>query len=310
MTGFGRGAAAAAGLAFVVEIRSVNHRGADLAVRTPREWAFFEDRLWRLVRPHLHRGRCEVALLVDPGAPGVRRRLVVDWDLAQAYHKALQELADRLRLEAGASAEALLRLPGVAEVRVDGRDADEDWQAVAAAAADAVAAWDAARSVEGRALVADLEARLRRLADLTQAAEAEAQLAAASRAQGLQARLQALAREVGLPAEVVVRAAQEAALAAERGDVSEELARIRSHVAQFGEVLRGEGPVGRRCEFLAQELAREWTTVGSKAASAALAALSVDARVVVEQLRDLANTLVSRHPSRSGGGGGGRWTSA
>ncbi len=293
MTGFGRGESAGGGLRFALEIRCVNHRGVDVAVRMPREYATFEERLRAMAGRHVRRGRCEVVLGVAGAMTTGVQRLFVDVDLAMQYHKALQEIACRLGGAVQTDPGLLIAMPGVSHVVAAPRDPESDWVLVEQAAGEAFTQFDRARVAEGARLAADLRERIARLGALAAMVAAGVPEAVREQRLRLARRLATLLAETGpaLESQAEARAEVELAAMAERADVSEELARIGSHLAQLRGALCAGGPVGRRCDFLAQELAREWATVGAKAADAALAAQAVEARVTVEQVREQVQNL-------------------
>jgi len=280
MTGFGRGSAGASGRTLAVEARSVNHRYLDLALRLPREYGSFEERLRGLVRGRIRRGRVDLVLAAGPGpAPG--RGLVVDTALAAQYHQALRNLAARLGVPIGLDAAALAALPGVCGLSEEPGDPEGDWPLVAIAAQQALDGLDAMRAREGATLAAALAAALGTVGAQLRAAEARAPLAAGERLAALRERLQAALGQAsagGAPAELWGLL--------ERADIREELVRLGSHLAQAQACLESAEPVGRVLDFLAQEMQREWSTIAAKAVDAELAERAVLARVAVEQIRE------------------------
>jgi uncharacterized protein (TIGR00255 family) len=297
MTGFGRGEAEGGGVRCVVELRCLNHRSLELVVRWPRDMAvMLEERVREVVAARVRRGRCDavVTLWGDAGGAVEAPRLAIDLDLAVQYNEALQEIARRLGLPPRIEAQELLALPGVCRLTAAPRDPEGDWALVQPALHRALAELERSRAAEGARLAAEVDVRLRRLQALGEAVGARVPLAVRAQWQRLGQQLAALLRagDGGAgPEPVEARAAAELAAMAARADVSEELARIASHVAQCQEALERGGAIGRRCDFLAQELAREWATVGSKAVDAEIAARAVEARVIVEQIREQVQNL-------------------
>ncbi len=283
MTGFGRASGGPADAPWQAEVRAVNHRYLDLVLHVPENCRGFEEAIRQLVSQHVRRGRVEVALMPPPGlAPAPSQRLVVDMSLVAQYHEALQEIGARWGAPAAPNAGTLLALPGVARlVPVPGPGGEETWPPLEEALGAALADMVAMREREGHALgqaLADLVTRLDRLR--TQVAEA---MPGVRRTQisRWRARLDELgafpgedARQVRLP-EIM-----------ERGDLTEELERLQSHMRQVRTCLEAREPVGRRLDFLAQELLREWGTVAAKAVDAETASWAVEARVTVEQFRE------------------------
>jgi len=284
MTGFGRAEFELEGAAFQVEVRSVNHRHLDLQVRLPRTMMRFEAELRRRLQGRFARGKVEVSVSGRAGA-GLET-LRIDEEVAARYVRAARELGTRYGLSEQLDVQRLLALPGVA--RLAEPELPEAALGPALAAAAERAADDAAamRRSEGQALARELESRLARVDALVDALAGKADTVQAAARERLRKRAEQLAAETGQRDEA--RLAQELVWAADRLDVTEELVRLRSHTAQFRAALGAgaDGGVGRRLEFLLQELLREANTVGSKAADAPLAHLVVDLKTELERARE------------------------
>lgn len=262
MTGYGRAEAQTGSGRFTVEMRSVNHRFGEVLVRLPRDLAPLEDRVRAMVQARVLRGRVEVTVMREDRA--ARTKTVrADVDLASAYAKALKDLAGALRIRQGMTLAQVTALPDVIRVEETKEDLDALWPQVAPALEKATADLVEMREAEGRRLAEDLETRLLRVEVLAQAVEARSRGAVGEFVTRLRERIAALLGEVPVDEN---RLAAEVAIFAERSDVSEEVTRLRSHVAQFREDLRdSEGAVGRRLEFVLQEMGREVNTTGAKA---------------------------------------------
>jgi uncharacterized protein (TIGR00255 family) len=280
MTGFARADGAAAGLAWVWELRSVNGRGLDLRLRLPPGWDALEPALREAAGKALKRGNItanltvkresELRLLADPAA------------LEQALTLAM-ELHRRIPGSPVPRAEALLGLPGVLRP-AQADEAVPDTGAVAAGFSRALAALVAARQAEGTRLGATLTGLLDEIATLHRQAAAEAADQPAAQRARVMENLAALLREApSLPEE---RIAQEVALLAARSDVREELDRLASHIEAARALLREAAAIGRRFDFLAQEFNREANTLCSKSASVALTATGLRLKAAIEQLRE------------------------
>ncbi|ADU51026.1 YicC-like domain-containing protein [Thermaerobacter marianensis DSM 12885] len=281
MTGFGRAGAQSGRYRVAVEVRTVNHRFLDVTVRLAREFAAVEDRIRRLVAQHIERGRVDVSVRVDRLTSAVRA-VHVDTELAHAYYEALKELRRSLRLPGSIDVDMLLDLPDILRVEQAEDDLDALWALLEPALADALGQVVAMREAEGAALARDLEER---------AVQVERQVEAiAGRApevvQAYQRRLEGRLEEWGLAAVDPQRLAVEVALMAERSDISEECVRLRSHCRQFRQLLARGGAVGRRLDFLLQEMHREITTIGSKAGDLAIAGLVVEVKAELEKMRE------------------------
>jgi uncharacterized protein (TIGR00255 family) len=285
MTGFGRASREASGVSFEVEARSVNHRHLDLRIRLPRMLADRENALKQRVQGRLARGKVEI--VVNLSANAATTKLVIDESIAGQYVEAARMLSSRHALTGALDVASLLALPGVTRVIESEVDAELLWGAVEEAVEEAVRGLIAMRAAEGETLRLELEGRLATVLRLADAFEARSGEVVQAARQRLQKRAEQIRREVGLTDDA--RLHQEIVIAADRLDITEELVRLRSHVVQFEETLRAGGadnPVGRRLDFLLQELGREANTVGSKASDAALAQDVVGLKTELERIRE------------------------
>jgi uncharacterized protein (TIGR00255 family) len=281
MTGFGRGEASSGATTVVVEIKSVNNRFRDVQVRVPREYNAFDARVNNLVKDAVSRGRMEVSIRrsCTEGAT----RVVADLKLVEQYRIALTEVAHRLQRDpAEVPLAFVLAQPGVLVTADNDADALAEWELVELAVQGALADLAGMRGQEGQALARDLD---RHLIELRRhCSEIESAMS------GVVARLQArvLERVTRLIGDRIDpdRVAQEAAMLADKADVSEELARLSSHADQFDQALRSDEPVGRKLDFVLQEMHREVNTLGSKATEQAVSARVVELKSVLERMRE------------------------
>jgi len=262
MTGYGRSEVQTPGGRFTIEMRSVNHRFGEVLVRLPRDLAPLEDRVRAAVQGRVLRGRVEVTIIREDRAS--RGKTVrPDLELAAAYSQVLRELAGALGMPEGLTLAQVASFPDVIRVEETKEDLEALWPVLAPAVDAAAADLVGMRESEGRRLAEDLESRLLRLDELA------TEVAGRSRASVGDYAVRLRERIAGLLGEVPVdegRLAAEVAIFAERSDVSEEVTRLRSHVAQFRTDLeQADGPVGRRLEFVLQEMGREVNTTGAKA---------------------------------------------
>lgn len=289
MTGYGFAENEWDGLAIQVEIRSVNHRYGEVSVKLPREWLYLEDPLRRLALERLKRGKIDLYInALDRRADS--GEAAVDWDRAEAYVRAAREMNVRFSLaEQQLTARDLLALPGVAEpTRRQEGDRDELQRRVLTVAGEALAALLAMRRQEGEHLAADLRQRLETLAELRKRLGPLAEAVPAAARERLQLRLSQWPETASLDPE---RLAQEVALLADRSDISEELTRLASHFAQAREQFAAAGPVGRRIDFLLQEMHREMNTIGSKSGGAVISAIVVEMKAELEKMREQAQNV-------------------
>lgn len=281
MTGFGLGEAQLQTGKLSVEIRGVNHRFLDVRVRVPRELADLTTFVEQLAREKLTRGRYEVALRMEGavlGAPSLDR------DRARAAYKALCELRDELAPGSEVPLSVLGSVPDLFVSNVE-REIDRLHGATRTAFETAITALDGMRRKEGGALRDDLVRRLDRVKTLAGDVEKRAPEVIEAHRKRLRDRAERLRAATELDVDAA-RLEQEIAMFAERSDVCEELTRLHSHCAQFASLLETDEPIGRRLDFLLQEMAREANTVGAKSPDAPIAHAVVEVKAEIERMRE------------------------
>jgi len=291
MTGFGRAGFSVAGVAFEVEIRSVNHRHTEIRLRVPRVLSAFEVAARRRIQERIGRGKVDVSVSTPAGAAALQH-VEIDVGTAREYTRIAAELTQSEGVAGPLSVDALMSLPGVA-VFAERELPDDELEAAFAGALDrAMDALDAMRDAEGAAIEKDLSARAETIAGLLDDLEARsATVAEAARAR-LRKRAEQLKQETGILDEA--RLHQEIVLAADRMDVTEEIVRLRSHIEQLREIVAGgdgRSPVGRRLDFLLQEFGREANTIGSKSSDSPAAHAVVALKTEIERIREQVQNL-------------------
>ena len=259
MTGYAQARAEADGKSVRVTLRSVNHRFLDVHLKASGGLEAFDVQVRQGIRAHVKRGHIDVMLHYEPsGAAAVE----VNREIAAAYIDAIESMRKRFNLTAEPDLAAILRLPGVVSAPETSPENDSGVaKLVERCLTEALGKLDQMRILEGETLAAELTTRLKRISELTNEAEGLIERILPAYARRLKQRLSDLLE--GAPLDPA-RLAQEAAMAAERSDTSEELARLRSHVQQFEELVQNGGEVGKKCDFLLQEMQREANTLLSK----------------------------------------------
>ena len=281
MTGFGLGEAALEGGRITVELRSVNHRFSDVRVRVPPELADLSFLVEQLGRRVLGRGRFDVSVRVQGD---VAATPVLVPQKARALYRALCELRDELDPGSDVSVTALLSAPSLFSVSDPGLESKQR-EAVQAAFARAAEDLDRMRLSEGESLAKQLFLHVHHARELVDACRERAEQAAPLFRIKLHERLNRLLGETPRQLDET-RLEQEVALLAERSDVTEEVARLASHFDQFSTLLESDEQVGRRLDFLLQEVARESNTVGAKSQDFELSHLVVELKAEVEKMRE------------------------
>jgi uncharacterized protein (TIGR00255 family) len=282
MTGYGAGQATVENVLARVELRAVNHRFFDAQIRISRDHAGLETRVRELLAERIERGR--VSATVDLESEAGRNTLTLDERLADQYRQIVGALRDRLGVDRAGDAVAFAALPDLVRRETPELPA----RAVEAALAQSVgAALDqllAMRSAEGMALRNDLVERIGRIERLLDGVEEEAKGQSAKVRERLEERIANLLPEGTSPDPE--RLATEVAILADKADIVEELVRFRAHDQAFLEFLERDEAVGKRLDFLLQEMNREINTIGSKSVSARIAHLVVDVKEEIERLRE------------------------
>jgi uncharacterized protein (TIGR00255 family) len=287
MTGYAQARAVENGWSLRVTIRSVNHRFLDLHLRMPDGFEPLEPRVRQLIRERIRRGHLDVAVhyeLAGPAAVGVNQ------DVAAAYLQAAAALRKQFGIQSEPDVESIMRLPGVigaASASLDG-ELERLEKVVSRCLLESLDKLDRMRGDEANHLRQEMSARLRSIADMASSVATLAERARPAFAKRLETRLKELLGEAQLdPA----RLAQEAAIAAERSDVSEELARLRSHVQQFETLLATSSDVGKKLDFLLQEMQREANTLlsktpGNEAEGLEITRLALEIKSEIEKIRE------------------------
>ena len=289
MTGFGRGEASGESIAVTVVVRSVNHRHLDVALGLSRSLAALELDVRRLVQSRLERGRIDIAVQLTPLAGAATQRVQVDAALAREYVARARALAMELGLDGAPNLAWLLEQPGV--VRLEDPEPIEPaapWPLLAEALGRALDELVARRTAEGDRLAEALRTLHGELTTNVELVSVRAPATTARREDRLRDRLRALLAETAIDQSRIVT---EAAVWADKSDVTEELARLRAHLAEFTLMLGKDGPVGRPLDFLIQELNREINTVASKADDLEMSQAALAAKGVLEKIREQVQNL-------------------
>jgi uncharacterized protein (TIGR00255 family) len=283
MTAYGRGEAEGPGQKWVAELRSLNHRFLELSLNLPKRLWGLEDRLRKLIKSRIPRGRVEMQLTWETTGEKALT-LKVDSALARQTAALLHQVLDAGSLTEPLRLEHLLHFSDLFITKENQElEVEETWGAVSQAVTQALDVLDQMRLVEGAALAADLAQSLAGLRRESETVRVQAPLLPQLWREKVTARLAELLGEAGVDE---TRLAQEVALLAERRDLSEELARLDSHLAQFDETLSAQGPVGRKQEFLLQEMLREANTIGSKAGDLLITQAVLEIKGYLERLRE------------------------
>jgi uncharacterized protein (TIGR00255 family) len=282
MTGFGRMEAVKNGREISVEIKSVNHRYFEFSSRISRGYDFLESKLKTYLQKKLFRGKVEAFVSIET-LQDTAAQVHVNYPLAESYLKSLRELRDRYDLRDDISVMAVSRYPDILTVEHEPEDEEALWNDVKEVAEGALGALLAMREAEGVNLKKDVLSRAECILQMVQKVEERSPQTVAEYNEKLIARLHEILGDTTVDEE---RLLTEAAIFADKVAVAEETVRLRSHFDQFKKLLDSEGPIGRKLDFLVQEMNREANTIGSKACDTQIAYLVVDIKAEIEKIRE------------------------
>jgi uncharacterized protein (TIGR00255 family) len=287
MTGYGRGETDHNGAKFSVELNSVNRKQSDIVVNLPRDLAGLEPRIRQTINENISRGRTNVVVNFHDRTNG-NRQLALDTKLAQSYHDAMRALQKELDAPGEITIGTILQAPGVLRAPEETLQAEDVWPAVEKALRAALGELVKMREREGKHLAKDLIHRLKTMRKELKEIRALHPDVVKKYRTALLERIQ----KAGLPIPADdERLIKEVSFFADRADVSEELTRLESHLAQFAHHLRKNEPVGRTLEFITQEIFRELNTLGAKANDAGISQRVVACKAELEKIREQIQNL-------------------
>ena len=287
MTGYGRGEFDHGGVKLSVELNSVNRKQSDIVVNLPRDLAELEPRIRQTINERISRGRMNVLVTLQESANG-RRKLALDTGLARSYHEAMLTLQKELSAPGEITIGAILQAPGVMRSPEHSIDAAEAWPVLQQALAAALAELVKMREREGKHLAKDLIHRLKVLRKEIKGVRALYPDVVKKYRGALLERIEKAGLNLPIDDE---RLLKEVSFFADRSDISEELTRLESHLAQFAHHLRKKEPVGRTLEFITQEIFRELNTLGAKSNDAAISQHVVACKSELEKIREQIQNL-------------------
>ncbi len=283
MTGFGRGEASGDNFFVSAEIKTVNNRYLDLHLRLPNELQPIEPKLKKIAANRISRGRADINIQYE-------RDSVVEYEinrpLVTGFLSALKEVKDEFDLKGEPNLNAIVKLPNALVAKR--KDLSEDFiEGVYAAFEEALNGLDLMRTNEGESLKADFNSILDRIEELIPAIEKEAETVPQEYRERLSKKIEHILSKEEIPTEVdQARLAQEVAFLSEKADIAEEITRLRSHIIQFRDILDEDGAIGKRLDFLTQELNREANTIASKTNNLIIKESALRLKSEIEKIRE------------------------
>ncbi len=282
MTGYGRGEYTESNMTFTCEMRTVNHRYLDINIKMSRQFSMVEDRLRALVSQGLSRGKVDVYISAENRGQ-TERTVKFDISLARSYIDGIRELSKELELEPLRYVEQLVRLPEVSSIEEVKRDPEDIWRCISNAVCQAMDGINAMRDTEGKTLQKDMLIRLDKMENLVKAISEKAPVIVSDYRAKLSRRISDMVQDSKVDQD---RLAMEVAIMADKCDFTEEVVRFNSHIRQFRKIIDDGVGVGRKLDFLTQELNREINTIGSKAQDFDVTTMVVEVKSELEKVRE------------------------
>ena len=282
MTGYGRAVETVNGREFTVELRSVNNRYLDCSVKLPRSVSFAEEAVKQAVKQSVSRGKVDVFITIKSESSD-DTKITLNTAVLEGYLNAMREMVDKFSVRDDISVSTVSRLPEVFSVEKPEVDEEQLKADLMSVVAKALAGYDAMRVAEGKALDADLRSRGNTIEELVSQVEAGNAQTVIDYRTRLENKLKEVLANTAIDESRILT---EAAIFADKVAVDEETVRLRSHLQQMNAMLSGGGAVGRKLDFLLQEMNREANTIGSKCTDVRLARIVVDIKAELEKIRE------------------------
>lgn len=281
MTGFGRASLESNGKNYIIEIKTVNNKYSDITVKSPKRLSFMEDKIRKQIANRITRGKVEVSVSFFDFS-NKSKNVVLNKEIAKEYIKQLREIADENNLSKNISVVEIAKLPDI----LNSIDSDNDEEIAGEALQCLNMALDSLiemRKTEGENIKQDLLVRIERVQNLVDKIAENSKGIVEEYVSKLEKRVKEI-----LKTDVVDenRIAQEAVIYADKTSIEEELTRLNSHIVQFKELVNSDGPVGKKLDFMIQEMNRETNTIGSKAGSGEITKAVIDLKVELEDIRE------------------------
>jgi uncharacterized protein (TIGR00255 family) len=281
MTGFGRSKTNSSSISVNVEVKTVNHRFCEFNIRMPRQLLMIEDKLKKKLTQHIRRGRVEVYVSIE-GESAVTRSLHVDWNLIEEYYQFIKQAHEKYNIEGTLSLQDLLNRSELIHIEESETGNEELENLVLTATEEAVILLKQMRIAEGAELKKDLLSSLSQVEVNLQHLQQQAPIVAKVYNERLVKRMQEF-----LNGQIdETRILTEVAVFADKVDINEEITRLKSHIGQFIQTLDDQEPIGRKLDFLVQEMNREVNTIGSKANDSTIAKKVVEIKSLLEKLKE------------------------
>jgi len=281
MTGFGRSMEETNDYQINVEIKSVNHRFSEFSIRMPRQFLPLEDKIKKIMQKYINRGRVELYITIK-GESLINRSLQVDWALADQYIQAIRQLQERYELKDSIQLDYILKQENIFDIQEENSENNEVEQLIFKAVEDAALKLLEMRKIEGQELKQDLLLRLKEMDKLIEQINHHAPLVVKAYEERMNKRIaEFLSGNIDES-----RILTEVAIFADKADITEELTRLKSHILQFEESLEKNDPIGRKLDFIVQEMNREANTIGAKGNDQHISKFVVEIKSIIEKIKE------------------------
>ncbi|MED1202133.1 YicC/YloC family endoribonuclease [Heyndrickxia acidicola] len=286
MTGFGRSYKTSSAGTATVEIKSVNHRFCEFVVKTPRQLLKAEEKIKKTLSQYIKRGRVEVFISLN--SEGLTKKsLQIDWSLLENYYQFILDVKNKYDIAASIDFKELLNLPDIVAVEEKEEGNEELEKLLLQAVEEAAVQLKNMRSIEGAELHKDLVLHLKKFQETV----VELKLFVPNIVKQYRDRLEKRIREYADGLLDEARIMTEIAIYADKADINEELTRLESHISQFGQTIELQDPIGRKLDFLLQEMNREVNTISSKSSHSKISSMTVELKTTLEKIREQAQNI-------------------
>lgn len=282
MTGFGRSKLEENSREYIVEIKSVNHKYSDISIKLPRNIMCFEEKIKKIISSNISRGKVDVFITFN-NYSDEGKNVILNKELAKNYINQLKELANENGLDDKIRVTEITKMPDVLQLKIEDDDSEVIWKELEKCVNQAVANFVEMRETEGERIKQDLSVRINNIETLVNSIFSNT----TGLIEDYVVKLRERIKEI-LQTDVVdeARLAQEIVIYADKCSIEEELTRLRSHIAQFRSLLESKEPVGKKIDFLIQEMNRETNTIASKSVKLEITNLAIDVKTAMEDIRE------------------------
>lgn len=282
MTGFGRSKLEINSREYIVEIKSVNHKYSDISIKMPRSLSSYEENIKKLISGKVSRGKIDVFVTYN-NYSDEEKNIIINKELAKNYVTQLTELAEETGIANRISPTEIMKLPDVLQLKIEDDDSEVIWKELEQCVNEAVSSFTQMREIEGGKIKQDLQERINKVEANVETIFANSTGLIEDYVVKLRERIKEI---LNTPVVDEARLAQEIVIYADKCSIEEELTRLRSHVSQFRNLLETKEPIGKKLDFLVQEMNRETNTIASKSVKLEITNLAIDVKTILEDIRE------------------------